>query len=365
VEIEDFELTEMFQGKFATSKRTRNVRGFRSGAVVFAVTVALASVLGACGGSSSSSRDTSGVSLKVGVISANSSARQVNRLKSGAFDGTDYSIDWVEFASTNDAVPALISGAIDVALMVQSPDVVLAAGNATEPWTANSAPFVVIGAGLPFTDTGQILIVKTDSPVQSVADLSGRSVTFPRGALVQYCWVKLAAANNIAPGSVNEVLLPGGEGKAAYQSGAADATMGTTWAKSQVAGGKAREIAKCDSKTSPSYALSLARAGLLDDAAASAAVGDLLGRVQLADEWSNDHQEEAAKTYVDIASQSASEAAASAKYDSRNRVPLDEETIAAVQDQGVVFGELGVAKTSPDLAFLFDTRFDGGVTRGQ
>jgi sulfonate transport system substrate-binding protein len=108
----------------------------------------------------------------------------------------------------------------------------------------------------------------------------------------------------------------------------------------------------------------LARTGLLDDASTSAAVKDLLARAQTAEVWSNDNQDQAAQTYVDVASQSPTEAAASAKYDYRGRVPLDAETIAAIQDEAAVFADLGLIMNRIDLTFLFDTRFDAGVTRG-
>jgi len=216
---------------------------------------------------------------------------------------------------------------------------------------------------LPFTDPGQNLIVKNDSKVESLADLSGGSVTFPRGTLVQYCWEKLKAANNIADGAVNEVLLPNGEGKAAYLSDAVDSLLGSAWAKAQLAGGKSRSLAECDADISPSYTVTLTRAGLLDDASTSAAVSDLLTRSHTAEVWSNDNQDQAAQTYVDVASQSPTEAAASAKYDYRGRVPLDAETIAAIQDEAVVFSDLGLVKNRIDLTLLFDTRFDTGVTR--
>jgi ABC-type nitrate/sulfonate/bicarbonate transport system substrate-binding protein len=92
-------------------------------------------------------------------------------------------------------------------------------------------------------------------------------------------------------------------------------------------------------------------------------VSDLLARAQVAEVWSNENQVQAAKTYVDVASQSPSEAAESAKYDYRGRVPLDAETIAAIQDQAEVFADLGLVKNRLDLEFLFDTRFDVGVSR--
>ena len=355
----------MLQAPSNPALPTRRISRSRARLACLAMLAALVSLLAACGGTSGASKGSSKVSLNVGVISPNSSARQINRLKSGAFDGTTYSIDWVEFASTNDALPALLSGAIDVALMVQSPDVVLSSGNATEQWTADTAPFVIVAASLPFTDTGQILIVKKDSPVQSLSDLNGRSVTFPRGSLMQYCWNKLRSSNNIAEGAVNEVPLSAGEGKAAYQSDGVDSLISTVWAKAQLASGKSRLLAQCDSSISPSYTVSLARAGLLDDASTSAAVSDLLERAQTAEVWSNDHQDLASQTYVDVASQTAAEAAASAKYDYRGRVPLDAETIAAIQDEEIVFADLGLIKNRLDLTFLFDTRFDSGVTRGR
>lgn len=348
--------------------RGRGARGRSSRAVLLAVVLACAALLAACGGSSGSTnavKDTSGVTLKVGVISPGSSARQVNRMKSGAFDDTEYSVEWVEFATTNDALPALLSGAIDIALLVQSPSAVLAAGNATEAWTADTAPFVIIGAALPYAEEGQLVIVKTDSPIQSLADLDGKSITFPRGSMQQYCWAKLRLSNNLPAGAVNEVLMAAGEARAAYLSGAIEANVATTWARSQIVAGKSRQIAICDPGVAPEYTVTLARAGLLDDAATAAAVDDLLERSQTAEAWWNDNREEATRTYVDVASQSAAEAAASAKYDNRVRVPLDAETIAAIQDEADVFNQLGVTKTAPDIAFLFDTRFDTGVTRGR
>jgi len=44
-------------------------------------------------------------------------------------------------------------------------------------------------------------------------------------------------------------------------------------------------------------------------------------------------------------------------------IPLDAETIAAIQDEAVVFSDLGLVKNRIDLTLLFDTRFDTGVTR--
>lgn len=349
-------------------KRDRVPRRRSSRVVLLAVLLACAAMLAACGGSSDTAdtaKDTSEVSLKVGVISPGSSARQVNRMKSGAFDGTEYSVEWVEFATTNDALPALISGAIDIALLVQSPNAVLAAGNATEPWTAETAPFVIIGAALPYVEDGQLVIVKTDSPIQSLDDLRGKSITFPRGSLQQYCWAKLRLSNNLPAGAVNEVLMAAGEARAAYLSGAIEANVANSWARSQIVAGKSRSIATCEPSVAPEYTVTLARAGLLDDQATAAAVSDLLERSQTAEAWWNDNRDEAAKTYVEVASQSDAEAAASAKYDNRVRVPLDAETIAAIQDEADVFAELGVMRTRPDVAFLFDTRFDDGLTRGR
>ncbi|MTA77743.1 MAG: hypothetical protein F2520_05740 [Actinobacteria bacterium] len=351
--------------RLPVSKPHRCTPGRSVGVVLLVLIAACASLLAACGGSTESSKEASDVSLKVGVISPGSSARQVNRMKSGAFDGAEYSVEWVEFATTNDALPALISGAIDVALLVQSPNAVLAAGNATEPWTTETAPFVIVGAALPYVEDGQLVIVKTDSPIQSLDDLRGRSITFPRGSLQQYCWAKLRLSNNLPDGAVNEVLMAAGEARAAYLSGAIEANVANSWARSQIVAGKSRSIATCEPSVAPEYTVTLARARLLDDQATAAAVSDLLERSQTAEAWWNDNRDEAAKTYIEVASQSVAEAAASAKYDNRVRVPLDAETIAAIQDEADVFAELGVMRTRPDIAFLFDNRFDDGLTRGR
>jgi sulfonate transport system substrate-binding protein len=309
----------------------------------------------------SSELDLSGVRLRVGVIASTSGFRQAIYDASGVYDGTAYEIVWSEFESANDAVEALVAGAIDMTVTQQPTVVVLRQGNASTPWTADTAPFTVVGAEVTIRDPGFQVLVRPDSGIESVADLAGQKVTYAPGAFGQYFLTVLARDAGLEAGDYEEVQLPAGEGRAAFASGAVDALVtGYRNSLPLLASGDAVSLASAND-TLVAYSLSLVRRGLLGDPAVEAAVGDLLVRVENSQQWHEANLDRVTEIYETVGNLAPDEAREAAENGAKRRVRIDAATIASLQDQADVFLAAGVISNEIDVSIMFDDRFNDDV----
>jgi sulfonate transport system substrate-binding protein len=344
-----------------------HLRRQRRHSIVIAALCAFALVASACGDDTSSAPttsaptgdlDLSGVPLRVGVQASAGSIRQAIYRESGAFDDVAYRVEWVDFDSSNVAIEALNAGAIDVAAVIMATVVVLAQGNAVTPWTEETAPFTVIDASVPVNDPGFQLLVAADSEIESITDLSGRSIAYSRGAIGHYFLVRLMGDSGLGQGDIEEVQLPPGEGRAAFVSGAVDALIaGYRNSLPLIASGDARVLTSSSAENIPIHSVTLARAGLLDDPAREAAVGDLLDRIDASEVWAATNVDELTEIYQTVANFDAPEARVAAESDPKRRVPLDDAVVSALQDQAEVFAAAGVITSEVDVSVLFDRRF--------
>lgn len=300
--------------------------------------------------------DTSGVTLRVAVLAITSDANQQIRELSGAFADTPYDVKFVEFEGSNAAVEALNAGAVDIGLELQSTVAVLAQGNAKPTWTAESAAFTIVDAALPSPNSSQNLAVHVDSSIQTVADLAGKKVSYARGSLQHYYWVRAAAEFGLDLGDVELVELPSAEGRAAFQSRAIDAiVVGSRFSRQLLREGSIRLIHT--STDVPLYRISIVRRGFLDDPANAAAVADLLKRAEQGEIWESSHPEEVAGVYERAALMDPDDAAFAASESYITRVPLDDAVVIELQRQADVFAAEGVIPTTVDVRLMFDRRF--------
>ncbi len=345
----------------------RTPRRVKLGAVT-----ALVALLTACAGASGPAADTAtvtvtgsaatpdltSVTLKVAYLVISSDTATRFRELSAAFDDTPYKLEWVAFDGSNGAVEALNAGAVDIGLMLQSTVSVLAQGNAKPEWTTENRAFSVIAAALPGPTSNQVLLVPTDSQVQTVADLKGKKVSYARGSLQHYFWNVAAREAGLQPGDVELVELPSAEGKAAFQSGALDAIVtGTGSARRFGGSGVARPIA--DSGDLPLYRVTLARRGLFDNPLVEAAVADFLLRSSALEEWKSGHVAEMTKVYEEVSLLDPEEAAFSAQDAYLRAAPLDDILVEALQDQSDIFFADQVIANKSDAQVLIDNRFEG------
>ncbi|HEY9647594.1 MAG TPA: ABC transporter substrate-binding protein, partial [Chroococcidiopsis sp.] len=99
-----------------------------------------------------------------------------------------FSVVWSEFQAGPPMLEALNVGSIDVARTGDAPPVVAQAAD---------APLVYIGGSAP-KNKSSALLVKADSPIQSIADLRGKKVGYAKGSSANYLVVKVLEEGGLA-----------------------------------------------------------------------------------------------------------------------------------------------------------------------
>lgn len=301
--------------------------------------------------------DLSGVTLTVAVSTTRGKGRQAVRLASGAYDGTPYTIKWAEFANGDAALQAVNAGAADVMGDLQTTNAVVAAGNAKEPWTEESRLFSIVGAVLLTSKQGAQLVVKSDSGINSIADLKGKKVAYSKGSSSEFFWSLLAKEAGLAKGDVEEVKLKLSEAKAAFLAGDVDAIVSFEYNLFEmVRTENLKVLANSADRGVPLYSLIVVRRGLLDDPARRSAVADLIERIHAAESWSGTNLAAARKIWEELDGVDPLDSEQFVLSSIAKPAAIDEALIAAVQQQIDVFFARGLIEHSVDAHVLFDTR---------
>jgi len=342
--------------------RTVPIRVRAAAAVLAGITV-LASGC-AAGGDQAATSDSSGLVLRVGIQNSGNSASVETLKASKALDGAPYKVELAEFDGANSAIEALNSGAIDADIALNSSAPVLADGNAAEAWTADSAPFKIIGAVERPADAGTAIVVKADSGINSLVDLKGKKVSFAKGTANHYFFVSAAKKAGLDPSTVELVTIPLTEARSAFIGGAVDALVTSVSNARPLVSKNGSKILVTSQGQFVNYPFLVATKAALADPKKSEALGDLLTRLENSNRWEADHLDEVARIYQTVAAQSAGDARQSATEGVGHYVPLDDKVFDTQQDQANIFYEQGVSKNQVDVHNEFDTRFNSLARQG-
>jgi sulfonate transport system substrate-binding protein len=315
----------------------------------------------AAGPSGADDGSSAGVRLRVGIQNSGSSVTLQTLKASKALDGTPYTVDLAEFDGANAAVEALNAGAIDADIALNSSAPVLAQGNASPAWTAESAPFKIIGAAERPDDAGIAIVVRKDSGIDDVADLAGKKVSFAKGTANHYFFATAAQRAGLDPSAVTLATMPLTEARAAYLGGAVDALVTAVSNARPLVNNNDSKILVDSRGQFVNYQLLVATRKALDDPQKTEALGDLITRLQRANDWEAANLGEVARLYQTVAGQSPADAELSAKEGVGRYVPLDDKVIKVQQDQADVFHAQKVAATDVDVRLAFDDRFNAQV----
>ena len=302
--------------------------------------------------------DLSDITVKVGVVSSQGGASSRLALEaSGIFDEASYRIEWVDFDGANAAVEAILAGAVDVLAPIQSPAVMLAEGNAVEPWTNETRPVRVVSAWEQTNNTGFEVAVRPDSGFTNIQDLDGARVAYPRGTTGHLLVLTLSEEFGL---QFDEIVMPAAEGRAAFLSGAVDAVVDGYRGLSPLrASGEAVILAR-----SPDYLetirLMLVRNSFFEDPRADAVIADFNERYSAAEQWAEENIEVIAEIYIVEAGLERAEAAEISATQILSRRPFDTETMAILQNEANLLSRSGVVEREPNLAVIIDPSFDPG-----
>ncbi len=123
------------------------------------------------------------------------------------------SVEWNEFAAGPQMLEALNVGSIDLAYTGETPPVFAQAAGAPLNYVAYE----------PLGGAAEAILVQKDSPIQSVADLKGKTVALNKGSNVHYLLVKALEEAGLQYSDIKTAFLPPGDARPAFEQGSVDA----------------------------------------------------------------------------------------------------------------------------------------------
>jgi sulfonate transport system substrate-binding protein len=153
------------------------------------------------------------------------------------------------------------------ALSLNNDQLDVASGSITSAIAAlsQSPSFALFAASAP-DQSGEGILVKGDSPIKDVRDLTGKKVAVSRGGSSEYLFLKALEKNGVDPNSVERVYLPPDQTAPLLNSGQVDAWA--TWASFSIpqrASASARFIATGGEVGSKNYAVWAVRDGFVKE----------------------------------------------------------------------------------------------------
>ncbi|GAB4232749.1 MAG: sulfonate ABC transporter substrate-binding protein [Elainellaceae cyanobacterium] len=198
-------------------------RRLRAFSVLFIVGLSLSLLLTACNSATDSSvisspNSASAAQSRVIRVGYQKSATVLNLLKSQGtlekrLEPDGVKVEWTEFVAGPQMLEALNVGSIDFAYTGETPPVFAQAAG---------APLVYV-AYEPVGGAAEAILVQKDSPIQSVADLKGKTVTLNKGSNVHYLLVKALEDAGLKYSDISTAFLPPGDARPAFEQGSVDA----------------------------------------------------------------------------------------------------------------------------------------------
>ena len=252
--------------------------------------------------------------------------------------GTGYQVTWTEFPGGPQLLEALNVGAIDFGSTGEAPPIFAQAAGAPLVYVAHEPP----------APRGEAILVPKDSPLQTVADLKGKTVALNRGSNVHYLLVKALEDAGLSYSDVTTVFLPPADGRAAFERGSVDAWA--IWDPFQAAAEvaiEARELRNGEGIV-PNHQFYLGTRDLVDDH--REAVQQLLAAIGETDVWVSANTGEAAAQLAPNVGIPADVLAVALARQSYGVTPLTDEVVAQQQAIADTFHELGLIPSAISIA---------------
>ena len=292
-----------------------------------------------------------GTTLKIGD--------QLHALKSsldvsGEGQPTVYKIEWANFVGGPPIIAAQTGGSLDVGWMAETP--LIFAQAAGSPVKVVAVSKTVGGGGSPYA-----LVVTPNSPIRSIADLKGKSVSFMKGTVLHYFVARLLDKQGLSLKDIKPVQATG-FGTGLLDKGSADAiTIGEPYLTQALDAGKVRVLASGAPPNTPGFFYLVASDAALADPVKAKAIGDLVARAARATRWQRENVAKAAPTLAKRYNIDVKTAEKIIRRAPANYAPIDADIIAAHQDEADLFFKEGLIRKKLDVAAIFDKRYDNIV----
>ena len=269
----------------------------------------------------------------------------------GALDGLPYQIAFSTFTSGPPQVEAATAGKIDFAITGNTPPIFGAASNAKVKVVA-----AYDGGGI-----GDQILVRTDSPIQTVSDLRGKTIAVGKGSSGHGNVLGQLDKAGLKPSDVTLVFLQPADALSAFTNRQADAWAiwdpYTAQAAAQI---PVRSIAQAKGVTN-GYWFGIASDAALADPKRNTALQDLLIRFEKAARWAKDHPQEWAGKYAAAVGLDPQVAEAAQSRSLRLPTDLDDDVAASEQSLADLFGASGQIQSAPKFANWVDRRYNDAL----
>jgi sulfonate transport system substrate-binding protein len=262
-----------------------------------------------------------------------------------ALDNLPYKITFSTFTSGPPQIEALTAGKIDFAVTGNTPPVFGAA--------ANSKTRVV--SAWDGAATGEQILVRTNSSINTVRDLSGKTILVAKGSAAHANILEHLSDAGLKPKDVKLVFLQPADALSAFANGQGDAWV--IWEPYTAQANltlKVRSIGSAEN----GYWFGSASVRALTDPHRNSALADLLVRYERAAQWARDNPSEWAGKYAKAVGLDIKIAELAQSRIKRLPIPLDDKVIAAQQRLANLFAAADQIPEAPDFVKWVDRRFN-------
>ena len=193
-----------------------------------------------------------------------------------------YSVKWFEFPAGPQLLEALNANSIDFGYTGAPPPVFAQAGGVN---------FVYVGAEPEGRHT-EAVIVKSDSSLQTIADLKGKRVALQKGSSANFLLLEVLQKAGLRYEDIRPVYLPPADARAAFESGDVDAWV--IWDPYYAAAQQALKARTLADYSNVNTAHSFYEATRNFAQQHPDVVGALLGQLRTTGQWVNQHPDETA-----------------------------------------------------------------------
>lgn len=262
----------------------------------------------------------------------------------GELQNLPYRIDFSTFTSGPPMVEAAAAGKIDFAITGDTPPIFGAAANAR----------IKVVSAYDGGGPGDQILVHTDSAIQSVPDLRGKTIALAKGSSAHANVLDQLDKAGLKPADVHLVFLQPADALSGFRNGQVDAWAVwdpyTAQAEQQL---PVRGLVTRKHK----YSFGIASDKALADAKTNTALGDLLTRYARAAVWAREHPQEWAAEYAKSAGIDPAVAAVAQGRTLRQPIPLDDTVVDAEQRLTDLFAAAGQIQSAPHFGDWVDRRF--------
>jgi sulfonate transport system substrate-binding protein len=267
----------------------------------------------------------------------------------GALNDLPYKIAFSTFTSGPPQVEAATAGKIDFAITGNTPPIFGAASNAK----------VKVVAAYDGGGNGDQILVHADSPIQSIADLRGKSIAVGKGSSAHGHILAQLKKAGLTPADVKLVFLQPADALSAFTQRQADAwAIWDPYTAQAAAQLPVRSLGQARDVTNGNW-FGIASDAALADPKRNTALADLLVRFEKAARWAKDNPQQWAQSYAAAVGLDPKVSEVAQGRSLRLPTELDDEVIASEQKIADLFAESGqIASPAPKFVNWVDRRYN-------